>query len=295
MRNEMLMVLGPLILLSHFGAAVPDDPPGTRTFELEEGVAAAFEELDSSLVRGAYAFAGEERPEGLLGVPEFVSKKPQFGVFPLGARRDPSTEGRNLFFALDEKDGTGTGHDRLFIDLDEDGDLSDETAQRISKPFALEFDLGEGYGIRSVSLKPKLSSLGDEQSLLYLYAPEVRHGKVEVGGKKLEVVLSQGYYLTGRFDRPHCLMVLTPEESWWGADRLDSVREIDGKYYTFSATPDGYRFTVARYDGPLGIFRIGAGGREVEKMVANGSLIGGHSVPVGKIRRDALPDPAEEC
>lgn len=70
---------------------------------------------------------------------------------------------------------------------------------------------------------------------------------------------------------------------------------MGGKYYTFSASSDGSRFTVTPYDGALGVSQVGAGGREVQEVTASGSLLGDRSVPIGKDLSSVRPDPAREC
>ena len=50
-------------------------------------------------------------------------------------------------------------------------------------------------------------------------------------------------------------------------------RLVDGRYHTLSVTPLGDRITVKPYEGDLGIFKVGAGGREIKEMAV--SALGG--------------------
>jgi hypothetical protein len=109
-------------------------------------------------------------------------------------------------------------------------------------------------------------------------ATTARKGTIEIGTRKYDAVLAQRYIITGRFDRPHTALLLTAvgspneREHWWGADELCAMRSVDDKYYCTSTTPTGDRLFVKQYDGEFGLFRIGPGGRDIEKPGVSGSL-----------------------
>ncbi len=292
MRATRLSVLAPLyILLSAIGSAAPGDPPEERTFELEDGKATRFGQLSLSRKRTERIPAAEERPEGLRGVPVLVAEKPLFGAVPLGI----GTEARQLYFALDKRKASSRRYDRVYLDLDLDGDLSDEEQRRTWKPFELSLDAGDGLGERSIELKPRVHTKRNGPTTLALYFTKVRHGRIEIGEREFEVVLGQGPTLDGRYDRPDCPMVLDPRPSRYTESRLGSGRFIDGAYWVFSATPDGSRLTVKPYEGVRGTLSVGAGGRDVEKMSLAGYLLGDFDAPVGAFDEDDKLGLAEKC
>lgn len=296
MREAMLTILAPLILLSTPGTAAPGDPPEGRAFELEEGRVFRFSGWSMYLMRGVQVVAEEEPPAGLRGSPEFVAETPLYGAIPLGDPDAAGAEGERLLFALDKRKPDGRRYDRLYLDLDRDGDLADEERRRTSKAFELEFDLGEGYGMRATELKPRVRSSRDGPTTVSLYATTVRHGSIEIGDAELEVVLAQGPHLGGRYDLPDCHLSFLPRPATrMGNHRLGSGLHIDGEYYVFSATPDGSRFTVTPYTGDLGVFRVGAGGRDVESVAASGFLFGDFEAPIGGGDWEEWPEPAPEC
>jgi hypothetical protein len=288
------MLQGLFISLLTLGAA-HDGSPEARTFELEEGEISRFGSARYSLMPSVWIQADEEPPEGLSGLPEFIAERPLFGAYPLDVPGLLDTEGSCLFFALDKRKATDRRYSRIYLDLDRDGDLSDEEPRRTSKEFELEFDLGEGYGRRSIELKPRVRNRRNRPAALSLRPTVGRHGKVEIGGEKFEAFLSQSSRLVGHFDQPDSPLVLQPRPDAPREDRLGSGRLIGGEYYVFSATPDGSRLTVTPYAGDLGVFRIGAGGRDVEEMEVGGYLLGDFDAPIGTLDEKGRPDPAAQC
>jgi len=72
-------------------------------------------------------------------------------------------------------------------------------------------------------------------------------------------------------------------EHWYPWDELDDFRLVDGKYYTFSATPIGDKLFVKPYTGELGTLKIGPGSRDIKNFTAEGSLTSQTSaVQIGK-------------
>ena len=74
---------------------------------------------------GGYGTYGQLRlakPSGLKGEPKAVSRRPLYGEL----RETP--RGSRLVFRLDESKGDGKGYDRLLIDMNGNGDLTDERA-----------------------------------------------------------------------------------------------------------------------------------------------------------------------
>jgi len=248
-----------LLAAAALGSAPRQGSAGARVFELEDTPAPRFAALDASRRRVAPVDAVPERPPGLRGVPELVAEEPLFGAVPLGGAEAP---GGWLYFAVDKRKPTARRYDRLYLDLDRDGDLSDEEERRTWEEFELALEPGDGLGARTVELKPRVRTDRDERTTLTLYFTRVKRGEVEVGHARLEVALAPDPQLSGRFDLPGCHLVLRPPSSpsleegleeevegagpsWFPSeDRLGSGRLIGGEYYVFSAAPDGSRLTV---------------------------------------------------
>ncbi|MEW6741512.1 MAG: hypothetical protein AB1486_02035 [Planctomycetota bacterium] len=128
---------------------------------------------------------------------------------------------------------------------------------------------------------------------LSLVPTTLRRGTIRLGKQEAKVVLAHTYSIHDRYDSRSTRLFILPIEHWWGADDLSSVRSVDGTFYSFSTTPDGYSFTVHRYDGDLGVFEIGAGPRKLDVVAAQGSLRGPFSVPVGDLTTKFLPKAAQ--
>jgi hypothetical protein len=75
---------------------------------------------------GTYGQVGLARPAKLRKEPKAVSRHPLYGVC-----RDTPT-GPAFLFRLDESKGNGKGYDQLIVDMNQNGDLSDDTVvQRV--------------------------------------------------------------------------------------------------------------------------------------------------------------------
>jgi hypothetical protein len=75
--------------------------------------------------RGAFGTLSAVQPSHVQRLPETESKHPLFGVQVRqdGVRR---TAGSGMVFLFDESQGTGKGYDRLVVDLNQNGDLTDD-------------------------------------------------------------------------------------------------------------------------------------------------------------------------
>ena len=83
---------------------------------------------------------------------------------------------------------------------------------------------------------------------------------------------------------------------WWGSWSLHSYHIIDGKFYEFILTNDGKKIAARPYKGELGTIKVGKGGRELEKVEFNGSVMqqGSVSSPIGTIK-ERWPESVTEC
>lgn len=221
-------------------------------------------------------------------------------------------------------------YDRLYFDLNGDLDLTndpvvvpmesppsgavpnwDAKQKVVFEYLAVPFEYGAEGGKRPFQIMPRFflrEREGEEYAYLYFTAATARKGEIHIGSQRYDAVLGQPYLITGRFDRPYTGLYLSPvdspgkSESWWGADQLCAMRQVDGKYYTTSTTPAGDKLFVRPYEGEFGVFEIGPGARDIqtEKLGISGSLRSkSTAVPVGapsdsspsleKVQRCELP------
>ncbi len=83
---------------------------------------------------------------------------------------------------------------------------------------------------------------------------------------------------------------------WWGAWNLYSYHKLGDHFYEFALLDDGHKVGGRRYTGALGTFKIGKGGRDLEKIEFRGSVMqeGRVSAPVGTVG-DFTTDAVGEC
>lgn len=70
---------------------------------------------------GAYGQLSFKKPEELKAEPKAVSKYPCYGTITSSGRR-----GNGLLFRVDESQGDGKGYDQIIVDLNGNGDLTDD-------------------------------------------------------------------------------------------------------------------------------------------------------------------------
>jgi len=83
---------------------------------------------------------------------------------------------------------------------------------------------------------------------------------------------------------------------WWGADKLESIHKIDGKFYEFCTLDGCTRFAARPYTGPTGLFKVGKGTRQVKTLAMNGSVTGQqYTAPVGDLDEFGWTENCAEC
>ncbi|NQT14447.1 MAG: hypothetical protein HQ582_16950 [Planctomycetes bacterium] len=218
-------------------------------------------------------------------------------------------------------------YDRLYVDLNGDLDLTNDLVvtpmkktpttlvRRYSslrqvvvfKEISVRLDFGEELGNQPVRLVPRLEIQeheGEEYPGVAFISAVARQGSIKLGNRSYQAVVAQRYLITGRYDRTSTGLSLTSpnnsswREAWWGADQLNAMRLVDGKYYTTSTTPLGDRLIVKPHRGDLGILRIGRGERDLDNLSIQGSLRTKDApLAVGepKSSRSGLLEPVTEC
>ncbi|HLA83873.1 MAG TPA: hypothetical protein VJL29_03685 [Thermoguttaceae bacterium] len=255
---------------------------------------------------------GHEPDKKVKNYPDLKSKKPWYGSIRLG--RDPFKQdsGRLFHFVIDESEGTGKGYDLLFFDADGDLDLTNDPVLRPMKdpppgaaipwkskqmvPFdylSVDFIQDPGMGKNPLKMMPRLT-VSEYEKTKYgsvSFVPAVaRRGKIRIGAQEFNAILGHDAIIVGRFDSIWTGLQLTPidkpknREYWWGADRLGSMRHVDGRWYSLAASPSGVQFHVKPYRGELGTFEVGRGRRKIGRLSITGSLQGKKViVPIGNL------------
>ncbi len=271
---------------------------GEGVFNLKE--VSAFERGGDSFMRGQSSECKDQPFPEVKAYPAFKSGKPVYGSVRFGGRPDEPESGMLYHWAMDESQGSGKGCDRLYFDLNRDGDLrNDPVRSRQQRPpegaevrysqvkqqaiiefLDVEFDFGS-VGTRPVQLMPRFL-ITEYDSKQYNQMSFVRtrlyEGEIKVGGEEFKARLGNDHFVSGRLDGPNTALVLVSKDAqqqqarWWGGDRLMAVHKIGGRFYTFAANPVGDELTVRPYDGELGTLAVGPGKRSVEKLAVRGSL-----------------------
>ncbi|MGE5610581.1 MAG: hypothetical protein ACM359_15130 [Bacillota bacterium] len=289
-----------MIILSGLAGAPPwcSGAEEKAVFELKE--VSAFEQTSQRtwLQRGQTAPCTPQPDQAVKKYPELKSKKPLYGSVVLGRDVADPKSGVEYQFVVDESDQkvSGSQYDRLYFDLNRDLDLTNDPVLMVMKDppagvkppwevkqvavfdyVAIPFDYGPEVGSRPLRILPRLSV--NENYAQMSFVPSVaRKGMIKIGKRQYEAVLIQPYTVSGRFDKPYIHLELMPNgfaegpDFRWGLDELGALREVDGQFYTLSASPLGEKLTVEPYRGELGTFAVGAGGRDIKNLGMSGSL-----------------------
>jgi hypothetical protein len=303
-------------------AAAAEAGTGDETFKLRE--VSAFEYGQEGFLRGQTGECQDKPFAQVKAYPAFASQKPIYGsIHFYWDRRQPDTA-QIAYFAIDESQGTGKGYDRLYFDSNGDLDLrNDPVVQPQGNPpekaqlnysgtkaqvlfdfLAVSFDFGPA-GMRPVQLMPRLRISvyeNEEYKEMTFVRTRLQMGDIKMGAERYEARLGNDYTISGRLDTPGTTLMLIPKdqrgrrEQWWGADRLMAVHNVNGHFYTISASPAGDQLTVHPYRGELGTFEMGPGGRALKEMTIMGSLDGEErAVAVGGEVADGSPKAARSC
>jgi hypothetical protein len=239
-----------------------------------------------------------------------TASKPLYGSVRFTSDPLQPKQGHECHFVID---ATEPGkYDRMYLDVNSDLDLSNDPPLAIStaplpkglwersgdkaerfhfEELSMPLDFGGDVGVRPVKMLPLLFVHERKSATLMFVHLTCRSGRIQIGQQSFDALLAQPHVITGRFDRPWTGIYLTPpgksdeREYWWGSDRLGAYRRSGGKFYTLAATPLGDKLFVKPYDGELGVFQVGAGGRKITGLKLTGSLdTKTHAVAIGEIK-----------
>ncbi len=294
------------------------------TFRLKEVSAFDLTERAREFGEGQQAITHPGPDPNVKVYPRFHSQQPLYGrvsFADLFGKPDPHTIYQ---LALDESRGTGKGYDRLYFDLNQDGDLTndkvlsvqrnppkgaatnyaDTTQQACFENLAIPLAFGS-QGERPLEMMPRLRVSREGYKWVHFVTTQARRGRIHLAGAKYDVLLGHNHITAGWFDHPWTALRVIPVGSesrpvWIGGNQLAALHKIDGTFYRFSATPAGNKLMVRSYTGPLGVLEVGAGSRSVDIMDVQGSLRSRTmTVAVGEVGRDyrATPvvSPVQTC
>jgi hypothetical protein len=280
-----------------------------RTFQLKEISAFDLTEQMWHVAEGQGAWHSDKPDPNVTVYPQFTSQQPIYGKVSFGDPLDKPDPRSTYYFALDESGGTGQGYDRLYFDLNQDGDLtndkvlsaqknppkgaipySDCTQQVCFDTVAIPLPFGAA-GERPLEVMPRLLVSAQGYKTISFVTTTARQGRIRIAGKQYDVLLGHNYTIAGWFDNPWTTLYVTeagspPRSLWMAGDELAAVHKIDGTFYQFAATPAGDELTVRPYEGPLGVFEVDAGGRAADVVEVQGSLRSRNAtIAVGEISR----------
>ncbi len=275
---------------------VPED---AAAFDLKE--ISTFDVPDaekSSFLFGTYVMCETEPDAKAVRYPALQSDKPLYGSFHVGASATELDAGCNYRFAMDESAGTGRGYDRMYIDMNRNGDLTDDgvcspmkdvpakalfefgsdATQVCFETIKLQIAPGEDPSER-LEVMPRLLVLGDRRYAV-LTTMKARTGQIQIGEDRFTAVLGHSGGIPGRFDHPETGLYLfaanEPSDrslaSWYGGDRLMAMHRVGDNYYRLAATPSGDKLFVWPYRGPFGTLELKAGERKVQNLSFSGTL-----------------------
>jgi hypothetical protein len=112
--NKLLSICGVLAMAAAATALGKDFPLTFRTIPAKDV-------MSFPGGSGSYGLAGLTKPEKLRKEPKAMSRQPLYGV----CRYTPT--GLAFLFRLDESKGDGKGYDRLIVDMNQNGDLTDDS------------------------------------------------------------------------------------------------------------------------------------------------------------------------
>lgn len=305
------------------GSAEPAPPPAAAAKEMTVALQEisvrdlANERIRESFLRGQYSWIRAQKGIVLpVKWPSFSSDAPLYGQVDFRNLAPGERKSDQFYFALDSS-VKGGDCDLLYFDENGDADLTNDKPRKpapqwssLSRrsssfketyfdPVTMTFDFGPG-GTQPLEVLPCLRVYQGSTPQFSFVAAHVHSGRFEIDGTSYEACVGYQYEVGGRLDEPRTALILAaPDEepaSWWGGDQLCAVHRLGGRFWRFACTPTGDKLFVRPYDGPVGTFEIGAGGRKVERLTARGSLRSNEAaVAIGGALAGGWPGPAQRC
>lgn len=271
------------------GAWGAQDDLERRVFPLEE-----VSGLDE---RSGHFCACSEQADPNMTYPAFSSGKPLYGLMRVDMEFGEEQSGTPYRFAIDESGGIGAGYDRLYVDLNLDGSLADESPvlplQKPPESVLLKGDwivqqvcfdsivfssTDPATAVHAMPTLPRLTLGNQGQRVLAFIATGARKGEIVMARRRFDVTLVNSYPLGTRWDRPGTIVKLESRRgavnlpTWWGADRLIAMPEFGGTWWHLATTPAGDQLIVEPYRGDFGALTVGSARGFVWSRTVVGSL-----------------------
>ncbi|UCG55777.1 MAG: hypothetical protein JSU70_13000 [Phycisphaerales bacterium] len=310
-------------LLAVCGCDSKSDAPDVITVAMEEISTFDIPQRNHmDLAKGVWGRSTGEPSEQVKRYPELRTDKPVYGKLPVYG--DLENVVKTLYWVVEESAGPGKGYDTLYVDRNNDLDLTNDEPlsaqesppqgaevkeeyverQTWFSPFTLEFEHGDN-GSHSVEIMPRLR-FGEDSARMYFVPTKARKGRFALVGKDFDVYLSCDAYdaIRGRLNDPLCSFFLVNDDdprtpaTWEWAEFLCAMRRIGGIWYQFSATVRGDKVTATKYKGDFGTFEIGAGKRAFKNLGINGPLFSCDHRAVlagGEVDEAGAKDMARSC
>lgn len=303
LQSLLVLLLCGSFVAGAMGAETTTPPADAATFELKE--ISTFDAPDvvrSRLLVGAFSECQTEPDKNVKAYPSFKSDKPLYGSLQVGGAPTEPDTGYHYAFALDESAGTGQGYDRLYLDTNLNGDLTDDAclsptkdvpekalmnpsasdsgiSERCFEPLRLRVTPGDGPQ-HEIEVLPRFLGYPGSRSYAILTATKARMGKIEIAGEHFTAVLCHSRGIPGPFDHPATGLYLLaagssnarPAASWHGGEQLMAMHRKGNAYYRLAATPNGDKLFVWPYRGAFGTLEVKSGARNVQEVQATGSL-----------------------
>ncbi len=253
---------------------------------------------------GIYAWPKDEPFKEVKQYPDLHTDKPLYGGLPVYG--DLKNVVRTLYWVIDESAGPGKGYDTIYMDLNNDLDLGNDKSLTVQESppkgavlkkqymkqqtcfstFTLEFD-NDNNGSHSIEIMPRLWFYDDSPRLNFV-PTKVRRGRFKLAGKKFDAYLGYGW-LQDKLNDPLCSSFLVNEDDpetpaeWEWAGTLVAMHRIGNSWYQFSATARGDKLTATKYEGDIGTFELGSGGRDLKNLGIKGSAFSSdhHGLAIG--------------
>jgi hypothetical protein len=195
----------------------------TKDFPLEFKTLNAPEAMSFPGGSGLYGSLQIDKPSGITKEPPALSRHPLYGQLSVQTNR--------LLFRIDESKGDGKGYDRLLVDMNHNGDLTDDPlAQRV-----------EPAGQTSAIQRPELA----------LFGPIPAPGNSKIGAWQ-PIYFAQMYLYTrpadvGSNQRNFFFGQLRLKAGWY----LETIAEFDGVKRSVGIVDGNCNFRLGESDRPM--------------------------------------------
>lgn len=206
------------------------------------------------------------------------------GSFKVNGNPLISTEGTPVYFTLGHSEGTKNAYNTLYMDLNQDLDLSNDAAVTIDSEFP-QSDL-KLLGNKAIVFKPMKLAVGDKQLSLRLIVRQleeditiasispthVMRGKITIGSKKHDMILTHLNTLSPNYNQVWTSCFLDGQRNGDTGLIADWPTE-DGVLYELVANEDGSQVTVQPYSAGFGTLNLVTSQGKPVKITETGYLL----------------------